>query len=117
MFVSTKFAALIASATLALGAGAATASAQDFVSNGRSVEVYHGDLDLSKAADQDMLHSRITRAASRVCNNDDLRAQMACRAKTIANAQTRTQAAIARAATGERFADASVSDRRALAGN
>ena len=47
MFRSTLFAAA-ASAILFASAGAA--SAEDFVSNGRTSPVYHGDLDLSNPA-------------------------------------------------------------------
>lgn len=104
MFVSTQFAAALASLTLLASAGAA--SAQEFVSNGRTAEVRHGDLDLSQAAGQRQLRTRIARAASRVCASTDLSAQMACRAKAIAHVQAPISAAIARAETKDRYADA-----------
>ena len=108
MFVSTKIAAALASAALLASAGisAGAASAQEFDSNGRTTGVYHGDLDLTKAAHQQQLRSRIARAASRVCSSMDLQAQQACKAKAIAHVEAPISAAIARAETGERYADA-----------
>jgi UrcA family protein len=104
MFVSNSFIAVVASFTLLASAGAA--STQDFQSNGRTREVYHGDLDLTKAADQAQLRRRIAGAASRVCASSDLSAAAACRAKALAHVETPVNAAIARAETGERYADA-----------
>lgn len=115
MFVSTKIAAALASAALLASAGAA--SAQEFQSNGRTTGVYHGDLDLSKPAHQQQLRSRIARAANRVCSSMDLQAQMNCKAKAIAHVQAPINAAIARAETGERYADAGKKDIRPVVGN
>ncbi|WP_420144763.1 UrcA family protein [Sphingobium sp.] len=112
MFRSTLFAA----ASIALLASAGAASAQDFESNGRTSEVYHGDLDLTKADDQQQLRGRIVRAASRVCASSDLNTMMACKSKAIAHVQERVNAAIARADTGERYADAG-RDVRPVVGN
>ncbi|MDO7834266.1 UrcA family protein [Sphingobium sp. HBC34] len=116
MFVSSKCAAILASVALAATGGAA--SAQEFLSNGRTAEVRHGDLDLTKAADQRQLRSRIARAASRVCASTDLSTQMACRAQAIAHVEAPISAAIARAETQERYADASTSQEvRPVVGN
>lgn len=104
MFRSTQFAAALASIALLASAGAA--SAQEFQSNGRTTGVYHGDLDLAQAAHQQKLRSRIARAANRVCASMDLQAQMSCKAKAIAHVEAPITAAIARAETGERYADA-----------
>ncbi|WP_311270534.1 UrcA family protein [Sphingobium sp. WCS2017Hpa-17] len=104
MFVSTKIAAALASVALLASAGAA--SAQEFQSNGRTTGVYHGDLDLTNATHQQQLRSRIARAANRVCSSMDLQAQQTCKAKAIAHVQAPISAAIARAETGERYADA-----------
>jgi UrcA family protein len=117
MFISTKFATAIATAALIAGAGSASATTSEFKSNGRHTEVYHGDLDLSKGAHQQELHRRIARAASRVCSSQDLEAQQACRSATIAQMQAPVNAAIARADTGERYADASVKEPRPQVGN
>lgn len=114
MFVSSKFAA--AAASVALLATAGVASAQDFVSNGRTSAVYHGDLDLSQATGQQQLRSRIARAAGRVCSSMDLATQQACKAKALAQVQAPVSAAIARAETGERYADAS-KEMRPVVGN
>ncbi|MES2173152.1 MAG: UrcA family protein [Pseudomonadota bacterium] len=114
MFVAPKFAAAVAS--IALLASAGSASAQDFVSNGRTSAVYHGDLDLRQAAGQQQLRSRIARAASRVCSSMDLATAQACKAKTLAQVQAPVSAAIARAETGERYADAS-KEMRPVVGN
>ncbi|CAM8668081.1 MULTISPECIES: UrcA family protein [Sphingobium] len=108
MFVAPKFAAAVAS--LALLASAGAASAEDFVSNGRTSAVYHGDLDLTQPAHQQQLRSRIARAASRVCSSMDLAAAQACKVKAVAQVQAPVSAAIARAETGERYADAGGAD-------
>ncbi|QGP78034.1 UrcA family protein [Sphingobium sp. CAP-1] len=116
MFTSSKFVAAFASIALAASAGAA--SAEDFTSNGRTAEVYHGDLNLAKASQQKELRSRIARAASRVCASTDLSAQMQCRAKAIAHVDAPINAAIARAETKDRYADASVTkEPRPVVGN
>ncbi|WP_298398282.1 UrcA family protein [Sphingobium sp.] len=116
MFTSSKFTAAVISIALAASAGAA--SAQEFQSNGRTSEVYHGDLDLTKADQQKQLRSRIARAASRVCANGNLEAQMSCRARAIAHVETPVNAAIARAETKERYADASIKkEPRPVVGN
>ncbi|MFC3443395.1 UrcA family protein [Sphingobium rhizovicinum] len=116
MFTSSKFTAAFVS--IALAASAGVASAQDFQSNGRTSQVYHGDLDLTKADQQKQLRTRIARAASRVCANSDLQTQMSCRARAIAHVETPINAAIARAETRERYADASVTkEPRPVVGN
>ena len=107
MFRSFALAAPVAAAALVLTAGAAQAQAEDFQSNGRTTEVYHGDLDLSDPADQKLLRSRISRAALRVCRTNDAAALRDCRAKAIAHVEAPVTAAIARAETSERYADAS----------
>lgn len=114
MFRSSKIAAAFATVTLIATAGAA--SAEPFESNGRRAEVYHGDLNLAKADHQKQLRSRISRAASRVCATTDLAAMTACRSKAIAHVSAPVNAAIARAETGERYADAG-KEVRALTGN
>lgn len=116
MFASFKIAALAAaSLTFALGAGAA--SAQDFLPNGRTVEVRHGDLDLSKPEQQAQLRTRIARAASRVCYSPDLATYTACRAKAIAHVEPRMKAAFAKADGGERYAAAQPVEVHGIAGN
>jgi UrcA family protein len=114
MFVSSQF--IAAAASIALLATAGAASAQDFQSNGRTSAVYHGDLNLTKAEHQEELRSRIARAARRVCASDDLSLQQACKAKTVAHVEAPINAAIARAETGERYADAGQTVR-SIAGN
>lgn len=114
MFASTPFAAAIASVALLASAGAA--SAEEFQSNGRTKPVYHGDLNLTRTADQQELRSRIVRAANRVCASMDLATMRACKAKTMAHVEAPVAAAIARAETGERYADAG-KEPRAVAGN
>lgn len=116
MFVSTRIAAALASVALIAGAGAASA-AEPFQSNGRTSAVYHGDLDLTKVAQQDKLRSRIARAASRVCSSMDLAAQQSCKASAIAHVEAPINAAIARADSAERYADASGKDVRPIVGN
>jgi UrcA family protein len=114
MFRSTLFAAL---GSIALIATAGSASAGEFASNGRTSEVRHGDLDLSKPAHQQQLRQRIARAASRVCSSTDLSAELACKQMAIAHAQAPVNAAIARAETSDRYADARVKEVRPVVGN
>ncbi len=91
---------------VAMLATAGVASAEDFVSNGRTTAVRFGDLDLSNQAHQQQLRSRVVRAASRVCSSADLAAMQACRAKAIAHVDAPVATAIARAENGQRYADA-----------
>lgn len=114
MFISFKIAAATLT-SIALIGSSGIASAQEFHSNGRTTQVYHGDLDLSKPDQRATLHSRIARAASRVCSSADLVAQQTCKAQAIAHVDAPVNAAIARADTGERYAEAG--NRRALADN
>lgn len=116
MFVSPKFVTALSGVALALSSGAALA--EDFQSNGRTKEVYHGDLDLTKADQQKELHSRLARAATRVCASSDLHTQQQCKAKAMAHVAPRMSAAIARAETKERYADARGSEPvRPVVGN
>lgn len=116
MFVSPKFVTAVAGVALALSSGAA--SAEDFQSNGRTREVYHGDLDLTKADQQKELRSRLARAAISVCASSDLYTQQMCKAKAMANVAPRMSAAIARAESKERYADARGSEPvRPVVGN
>ncbi|MCP1468683.1 UrcA family protein [Sphingobium sp. OAS761] len=114
MFVSKSLSA-VAAAALMMTAG--VAAAQDFQSNGRTSEVHHGDLNLSKAADQKELRRRIASAASRVCASRDLAMAAACRSNAIAHVEAPVSAAIARAETGDRYADATPKEVRSAAGN
>ncbi|CCW19451.1 hypothetical protein EBBID32_38170 [Sphingobium indicum BiD32] len=107
MFRSTLFAAL---GSIALIATAGSASAGEFVSNGRTSEVRHGDLDLSKTSDQQQLRQRIARAASKVCRSMDRSTAQTCKSMAIAQVEAPISAAIARAETSERYAQASVKD-------
>lgn len=104
MFASSKIIATLAITAAAISAG--TASAGEFQSNGRTAQVYHGDLDLAQARQRQQLRARIARAASKVCASSDLAAMAACRAQAIAHVETPVSAAIARAETRERFAEA-----------
>lgn len=100
-----KFIAALGATALLTVAG--TASAEEFVSNGRTFEVRYHDLDLSQKADQKVLDGRIYRAASRVCDTyKDLGLLSACRSQAIEHVKAPIAAAIAKAETGERYADA-----------
>ena len=74
-----------AAAAFALTAG--TAQAEDFVSNGRTAQVYHGDLNLADADQQKTLRSRIARAAARVCSSSDRMTALSCKSKAIAHVE------------------------------
>ena len=90
----------------ALGAAGA-ASATEFESNGKSVEVRYQDLDLSKKADQRALNARIKRAAAKVCTTGESSAAIRkCQAVAAAHVRSEVELAIAKAQNGERYADA-----------
>ncbi|MEJ7927758.1 UrcA family protein [Sphingobium sp. AN641] len=109
MFTAIKtISALTAIAALAAGSAA---SAGEFQSNGRTAAVRFGDLDLSKAEGQKQLQQRINKAASRVCSTASLNESNACRKLAIANIKAPVEAAIARAQSGERYADAGTDAR------
>jgi len=103
MFCSTLFAAL---GSFALIATAGSASAGEFISNGRTNEVPHGNLNMSKASDQRELRQRISRAANQVCKSTDYATKQACKTQAVAHVEAPVNAAIARAETSERYADA-----------
>ncbi|MGK2908360.1 MAG: UrcA family protein [Sphingobium sp.] len=95
--------ALISAAALIPGT---SAFAEPFVSNGRTAEVRFADLDLTNAKDRTELQSRLRRAATRVCVNSNTREMMACRQKALAHIEAPVSAALARAETRARYADA-----------
>ncbi|HKT75681.1 MAG TPA: UrcA family protein [Sphingobium sp.] len=99
--------ALLPMLAAAVVATAAPASAEEFISNGRTTEVHYKDLDLSKDADRHMLDLRIKRAAVRVCPERNLRASRACQLAAIEHVREPIYAAIAKAngKPGEAFAD------------
>lgn len=89
-----------------VAAGTAAASATEFESNGKSVEVSYHDLDLSKKSDQRALNGRIKRAAEKVCpTNDTSAAIKKCQAVAAAHVRSSVELAIAKAQNGERYAD------------
>ncbi|AMK22421.1 UrcA family protein [Sphingobium sp. SJ10-10] len=99
-----KFAAALA--TIAALGVAGTASAIEFESNGKSVEVSYHDLDLSKKSDQRILNVRIKRAAAKVCPTSDATAAIAkCQQVAAAHVRNSVELAVAKAQSGERFAD------------
>ncbi|WHO37830.1 UrcA family protein [Sphingobium sp. AP49] len=114
MFATTKIIAALG--TLALMGTAGAASAEEFISNGRTTQVRFGDLDLTRQADQQQLRTRIARAANKVCATTDLAAMTACRAAAIARVEAPVATAIARAESGQRYADAG-KDVRPVVGN
>ncbi|MBB3980879.1 UrcA family protein [Sphingobium fontiphilum] len=112
MFIKTTIAAL------SMIAVAGAANAAEFVSNGQTSEVRHGDLKLNTASGQKELDRRIRAAASRVCAVGTLEDRMTCRKLAVANVQAPVAAAIARAETGERYAEAGTDAKtRAVVGN
>lgn len=109
MIVPPKYLALLPFLAAAAVAGtAAQASSEEFLSNGRTMEVRYKDLDLSKEADRRQLDARIRRAAVRVCPDRTLRGARACQLSAIDNVRAPIEAAIAKAnaRSGAAFADA-----------
>lgn len=113
MFAPLKTLSIAVFAAASLIAG--SASAETFMSNGRTFEVRFGDLDLSQAADQRELQSRIGRAAGRVCGSRDLAEATRCRSAAIAHVKAPVAAAIARAETKARYAEAGKAPHSAFA--
>lgn len=112
MFIKTTIAAL------SMIAVAGVANAAEFVSNGHTTEVRHGDLKLNTASGQKELDRRINAAAGRVCQVGTLSDRQTCRKLAVANVQAPVAAAIARADTGERYAEVGADGKtRAVVGN
>jgi len=116
MFVSSVSkgitAALVAAAALVTGS---PAFAEPFLSNGRTVEVRYGDLDLSQPAGQTELKHRLNKAAFRVCALSPRDEMAACRKITLRNVSQPVKTAIALAETRARYADATPT--KAMVGN
>jgi UrcA family protein len=104
MFAPIKTAAALAT-VLSL-----TAAAPAFAGSGGeaapTARVFHGDLDLSSAHDVKRLEARVQRASAGVCLRYQGTAFYTCRKETIANSKASINAAIARAETRARYADA-----------
>lgn len=93
-------------AAFAMVAAGTAASATEFESNGKTVEVSYHDLDLSKKSDQRVLNSRIKRATEKVCPTNDIGAAVKkCQAVAAAHVRNSVELAIAKAQNGERYAD------------
>ncbi|EQA96996.1 UrcA family protein [Sphingobium wenxiniae] len=112
MFAPLKTLSIAAFAAASLIAS--SAGAETFVSNGRTFKVRFNDLDLSQRADQKELQSRIDRAASRVCSSSNLAEASRCRAAALTHVKAPVAAAIARAESRERYAEAGKDARPAL---
>ncbi|KXU29414.1 UrcA family protein [Sphingobium sp. 22B] len=93
-------------AAAALMSVATMASAAEFESNGKTVEVNYRDLDLSSAKGQNALKWRIWRAAWNTCKHG-VRSSDIKECQTVAAAHVRSsvELAIAKAGSGARFAD------------
>lgn len=98
---------IICVASLGLLGSVAQADIIPFQSNGRTVEVRYGDLDLGKKADQRTLTARINSAAGKVCAARTVRESRSCQLLAIEQVRAPVAAAIARAQSGERYAAAS----------
>lgn len=109
MFAATKMLATLSTAALLI-AGASAASAamprEAASPTPSSVEVRFGDLDLTSQSGQRTLERRIARAATFACTSFDGQTNKNCRAASIERAKAPVAAAIARAASSERYADA-----------
>ena len=84
------------SASLLTGA-AAQASVMPFESNGRTVDVRYGDLDLSKKAGQRELTARIRRAAVKVCPGRTMQDLRSCQIAAVDHVREPMAMAIAKA--------------------
>ncbi|SCW69190.1 UrcA family protein [Sphingobium faniae] len=104
MFAPFKTFSIAAFAAASMMAG--SASAETFISNGRTFEVRFNDLDLSRTADQQELQDRIGRAASRVCSSPNLTEANRCRSNAIAHVKVPVATAIAQAQSKARYAEA-----------
>lgn len=98
--------AMIALTTIASLAAAGSANAGEFQSNGRTTAVRYHDIDLTNAVGQKELRRRIRVASNRVCASNDRSQMQACSKKALEHVEAPVASAIARAANGERYADA-----------
>ena len=105
MFTNKTLFALTAIASLAI---AGSANAGEFESNGRTAIVRYNDINLAEAAGQKELQRRIRAASVRVCTSSDRLMMQACTEKARDHVKAPVANAIARATTGERYADAQV---------
>lgn len=103
MFATKTLIALTAIASLA---AAGSANAGEFQSNGRTSIVRYHDINLADAAGQKELERRIRIASKQVCAHPDTATMQSCRNAALDNVEAPVARAIARAATGERYADA-----------
>lgn len=79
--------------------GSAAASAAEFESNGRSVEVRYRDLDLSSRSGQRALNYRINRAAQQVCSGQEVSSmEKKCQKLAVAHVRRSVELAVAKAA-------------------
>jgi UrcA family protein len=118
MFATKTLFALTAIATLA---AAGTANAGEFQSNGRTAVVRYSDINLADAAGRKELQRRVNVAAKRVCAHADVATMDACRDAALDHVVAPVSAVIARAASGDRYADAQdtqdTQKARAIVGN
>ena len=105
--VSLKIKGIAAAFAAAALISGTPAFAEPFASNGRTAEVRFADLDLTKSDDRRELNRRLYRAASRVCSSTDSREVTRCREGALRNIKQPVAAALARAETRARYADAS----------
>jgi UrcA family protein len=103
MFATKTLIALTAIASLA---AVGNANAGEFESNGRTSVVRYHDINLADAGGQKELERRIRVATKQVCTSPDSATMQACRKVALDQVKAPVARAIARAATGERYADA-----------
>lgn len=103
MFATKTLIALTAIASLA---AVGNANAGEFESNGHTSVVRYHDINLADAAGQKELQRRIHIATKQVCIRADAATMQACRKMALDHVKAPVASAIARAATGERYADA-----------
>ncbi|WP_051749926.1 UrcA family protein [Sphingobium chlorophenolicum] len=85
---------------------AATASASEFESNGRTAEVRFQDLDLTQPQGQRALKMRIKKASWQVCrSSQDAASAMKCRDLAEEHVRDSVELAIVKAQNGQRFAE------------
>ncbi|MEJ7934735.1 UrcA family protein [Sphingobium sp. AN558] len=96
---------VILGACALLPLSAASAAGTDaFESNGRTMDVRYGDLNLASKADQATLRSRLIKASWKVCSGETAHVVEKCRSAALAHVRAPVAAAIASAERGDQLA-------------
>lgn len=110
-----KTVAILSACSLLPLSAASAAGADAFISNGKTMEVRYGDLDLASKADQETLRRRLVKATWKVCAGETGVVLEKCRTAALNHVRAPVAAAIASAERGERLASTGGETKVAIA--